>query len=458
MTMFQQGTENFARAPVPRVKRLLCIAPRGAATVQLQSGAFSGWDICIVPTLQDAAKTLQQQRYLVGLLLNCIEQFRLEELAAFLGNHWHTQWIGVFERGALQSETCRHLVADHLHDFHTMPVDTGLLKHTLGHAHGWAQLRDRPAIRAAKEATLLTGDSPAICKLRAQINRVAGVSAPVLICGESGSGKELVAKAIHEQSGSSGGPFVAINCGAMPSNLIQSELFGHERGAFTGASRDKTGLIESAQHGTIFLDEIADLPMDLQANLLRFLQERTIFRVGGTKSIRVNARVVAASHVNLQDAVNAGKFREDLFYRLNVLPITVPPLRERREDLPMLMEEFFQIFSTEKNPGLKGFSSAATDAISKYAWPGNVRELMNRIRRAMVLAEGRLITVEDMGMSASAPASSGEPLMNWRAAAEKDAILTSLNRADCNVSKAARDLGVSRMTLYRLMDKHGMRT
>lgn len=449
---------NLSKAAVRRVKRLICIAPTGPTAVRLHCGTLDGWDICTVPTLQDATRTLQQQRYLVGLVLDCLEQINPDELAQFLGNHWHIQWVGVFERHTLQLPRCRRLVGDYLHDFHTVPVNTGLLKHTLGHAHGWAQLRDRPPVRAGAKSSSLTGESPAICKLRAQVTRVANVSAPVLICGESGSGKELVAKAIHEQSSCSEGPFVAINCGAMPSNLIQSELFGHERGAFTGASRDKTGLIESAQQGTIFLDEIADLPLDLQANLLRFLQERTIYRVGGTKSIRVNARVVAASHVNLQTAVKEGRFREDLFYRLNVLPIAVPPLRERRDDLPMLMEEFFRAFSSEKNPDLKGFSSAATDAISSYPWPGNVRELMNRIRRAMVLAEGRLITVDDMGLCSTVPAATSEPLTYCRATAEKNAILTSLSRANCNVSKAARELGVSRMTLYRLMDKHGVRT
>lgn len=456
--MFQETSAAVHRVRGRGVKRLLCISPHGVGAVYSQCGTLDGWDICTVSTLEDAAKTLLQQRYLVGLLLGCLEQYRHDELDVFLRKHSSLQWVGICEPKTLESATSRHLVADYLCDYHTLPVNAGLLKHTLGHAHGWAQLRDRPSGAAPiRSSSSLTGDSPAISKLRGQIARVAAVSAPVLICGESGSGKELVAKGIHEQSGCAAGPFVAINCGAMPSNLIQSELFGHERGAFTGAAREKKGLIEAAQDGTIFLDEIADLPMELQANLLRFLQERTIYRVGGTKSIRVNARVVAASHVDLQDAVKLGKFREDLFYRLNVLPIYVPPLRERREDLPMLMEEFFKAFSSEKNPKLKGFSSAAASAIAKYAWPGNVRELMNRIRRAMVLAEGRLITVEDLGMHAETEESDNEGLLDCRAAAERSAIITSLTRSESNISKAARELGVSRMTLYRLMEKHGVR-
>jgi len=457
--MLQETKASVQRMRGRGIKRLLCISPRGAAAVQLRCGVLDGWDICTVSTLEDAAETLQQQHYLVGLLLDCLEQYRPQELEVFLSKHWHLQWVGVCDRDTLECATTRHLVSDYLCDYHTTPVDPGLLKHTLGHAHGWAQLRERLPHKATNQRlSSLTGDSLAICKLRGQITRVAAVSAPVLICGESGSGKELVAQAIHAQSHRAQGPFVAINCGAMPSNLIHSELFGHERGAFTGATKEKKGLIESAQEGVIFLDEIADLPMDMQANLLRFLQERTIYRVGGTKSIDVNARVVAASHVNLQDAVNQGKFREDLFYRLNVVPITVPPLRERTEDLPMLMEEFFKSFSSEKNPQLKGFSRAATSAIAAYCWPGNVRELMNRIRRAMVLSEGRFITVEDLGMTNdAAPVVCIEGLTYTRENAEKTAILTSLSNADSNVSKAARNLGVSRMTLYRLMEKHGVR-
>jgi len=441
------------------VKRLLCISPHGAQAVPERCGALDGWDVCTVTSFEDAARTLQQQRFLVGVLLDCFDEGCAQQLEQFLAMHWNVQWVGIFERRTLESISCRHLVADYLCDYHTAPVDTRLLKHTLGHVHGWAKLRERPApVWSAKSGSTFTGESAAICKLRLQVARLASVGAPVLICGESGSGKELVAQSIHDQSARSTGPFVAINCGAMPSNLIQSELFGYERGAFTGATKEKVGLIESAQHGTIFLDEIADLPLELQVNLLRFLQEGTIYRVGGTRSIHVNARVVAASHVNLQDAVKQGKFREDLFYRMNVLPITVPPLRQRVEDLPLLMEEFFNTFSHEKNPQLKGYSSAATYAITRYSWPGNVRELMNRIRRAMVLAEGRLITVDDLGLDSPAVPARTEVLTDSRDSAEKHAVIASLSRADRNVSQAARDLGVSRMTLYRLMEKHGVRT
>jgi DNA-binding NtrC family response regulator len=279
---------------------------------------------------------------------------------------------------------------------------------------------------------------------------------PVLIWGESGSGKELTSQAIHTLSPRAAEPFVPINCGAIPPALIQSELFGHARGAFTGAAKDKAGLIESAAGGTVFLDEIGDLPKDLQSNLLRFLQEKTIYRVGSTRSIEVDVRVIAASHVNLQQAVADSLFREDLYYRLNVLPIDVPPLRERKDDLEALAQHFFRTYADEKAPQLKGFGSDALRAIREHDWPGNVRELINRIRRAMVLSEGRLIGPHDLGLAPRRAVAPGAGLEGSRIDAERAAIDASLERAGRNITHAARDLGVSRMTLYRLLAKHGI--
>jgi DNA-binding NtrC family response regulator len=292
--------------------------------------------------------------------------------------------------------------------------------------------------------------------LRRQITKVAQANAPVLIWGESGSGKELTAHAIHNHSKRAHGPFIAVNCGAIPASLIQSELFGYERGAFTGAAKEKRGLIESAAGGTLFLDEIGDLPLELQTNLLRFLQERTINRIGSSNSIEVDVRVIAASHVRLEDAVKSGLFREDLLYRLNVLPLTVPALRERKEDLELLARHFFKVFSHDKNPRLTGFSNRAMLAIKAHDWPGNVRELINRIRRALVMSEGRLITPEDLDLQMQTGLRNGEALEEARIRAERDAIHVCLQGSGSNVTRAARDLGVSRMTLYRLMEKHGI--
>jgi two-component system response regulator HydG len=292
-------------------------------------------------------------------------------------------------------------------------------------------------------------------QLRSQIRKVAATSAPVLVSGESGSGKELAAQAIHRISARADGPFIAINCGAISPSLVHSELFGHERGSFTGAVSERRGLIEAANGGTIFLDEIGDLSLDLQTNLLRFLQEKTISRLGSARSIRVDARVVAASHVNLEKAVTAGRFRQDLFYRLNVLGLAVPPLRERKGDITMLAGHFFRQCIADTTSRLEGFSQQALAAMMAHDWPGNVRELFNRVQRAVVMADRRLIAAADLGL-AGEPAAILVGLDSARTQAEREAIHLSLQRVGRNVSQAARELGVSRMTLYRLMEKHGI--
>jgi len=367
-------------------KRLLCIAPDDAHTAALMTGPMRDWDTCCVDNLGDAARVLRVASYPVGLLLRARSLLRAADLDGFLRRHRETQWVGVFGPRDIEHRACRDLAVEHLHDYHTEPLDPVRLAWTLGHAHGWATLRPPPSPR--DDPGLLVGRAETMVRLRAEVARVARVDAPVLIWGESGSGKELTAQSIHAQSARAGGPFVPINCGAIAPNLIQSELFGYERGAFTGAARAKAGLIESAHGGTLFLDEIGDLPKDLQANLLRFLQEKTICRLGSTRATRVDVRVIAASHVQLQHAVAAGDFREDLYYRLAVLPVAVPALRERREDVVTLAEHVFHLYGEERSPRLTGFSSRAVTALLEHAWPGNVRELINRVRRALVMADG----------------------------------------------------------------------
>jgi DNA-binding NtrC family response regulator len=438
------------------IKRLICVSTRGGAALHQQCGPLPGWDVCTVSTLREAGEVLAAQPYLVGLLLDLPGAGTTGELDQFLRRHCRMQWIGVPAPALLQDAAWRSLILDHLCDFHTPPLDRERLRHTLGHAHGWAELRSRGARTADDSIATIHGQSPAIAVLRAQIRKVASVNAPVLIWGESGSGKELAAHAVHAHSPRAKGPFVPINCGALPAGLIQSELFGHERGAFTGAARDKAGLIESAAGGTIFLDEIGDLPKESQSNLLRFLQERTILRVGATREIAVDARVIAASHINLKQAVAQGNFREDLYYRLNVFPIEVPPLRERKDDLPHLADLFFHQYAADKGAHVKGFSSHALRAMQRHDWPGNVRELINCVRRAMVLADGALITPADLNLPSPDIAAGVDGLADSRVRAERDAICVSLANAGKNVSRAARDLGVSRMTLYRLLAKHNI--
>jgi DNA-binding NtrC family response regulator len=434
-------------------KQLLCVALEWVSHEEL-SAYLRDWEICQVSSLNEARAVLRGRSFLVGLLLVDVRRLSVDALDGFLREHWRVKWVAAFNPAALKHQYFRQLMVEQCFDFHTSPIDFQRLGHTLGHVHGLASLQDEPDL-GVSDLMSLVGVSPALAMLRQNIRKVGSVPAPVLIWGESGTGKELVARAVHKHSPRAQAPFVPVNCGAIPSSLIQAELFGYERGAFTGASRDKCGLIEAASSGTIFFDEIGDLPLDMQSNLLRFLQERTIHRLGATRSRMVDVRVIAASHVRLVDAVRAGRFREDLFYRLNVLTLETPPLRQRREDIVPLAQHYFSVFAAERAAGVKGFARDALRAISEYAWPGNVRELVNRVRRASVMAEGRLIRAADLGLDGPLQKASNECLDGAVTRAERQAIETRLE-AGKSMTSVARELGVSRMTLYRLMSKHGI--
>jgi DNA-binding NtrC family response regulator len=436
-------------------RQVLCVAATTAGLPADLLAAVQNFDVCLVAGLAEAGAALREQHYPVGLLVLDGWSSPLDELDHFLRRHSRPRWVAVFRPQALEQAPFRQLVHDHCVDFHTWPLDAARLGHTLGHALGLAALSGSSHAAEVNQSMRLTGHSPAITLLRQQILKVAGADAPVLIWGESGTGKELVARAIHEHSGRSDGPFVPINCGAIPASLVQSVLFGYEKGAFTGAGAGKVGLVESASGGSIFLDEIGDLPLELQANLLRFLQEKTIYRVGATRSVRVDARVIAASHVKLSDAVERGHFREDLFYRLNVLTLQVPALRDRRADVVPLAEEVFHSFATERARRVRGFSSSALRALRAHDWPGNVRELLNRVRRAAVMADGALIQPHDLELDRLDGAPGAEDLDSARAGAERMALQGRID-AGHSITAVARELGVSRMTLYRLMAKHGI--
>ena len=311
-----------------------------------------------------------------------------------------------------------------------------------------------------EDAPHMVGSSPMMLELYSNIRKVGGADdAPVLITGESGTGKELAAHAIHERSDRAAGPFVIINCAALPPNLIASELFGHEKGSFTGAHQRKIGRIEAADGGTVFLDEIGDLPLELQAHLLRFLQEKTIDRVGGKSPIKVDARVVAATNVDLKTAMMEGRYREDLYYRLNVLRLDMPPLRERGDDVELISMYFVRKFAEELDRPVKSIHRDALRAIRSYPWPGNVRELIASIRRAVVMAESDTILYADLGLpedQATRTNAAITSLEDIRNRAEAEAIRQTLKLRHRNIKMAASDLKISRPTLYRLLEKHSI--
>jgi two-component system NtrC family response regulator len=347
------------------------------------------------------------------------------------------------------------------YDFCQKPVDTEVLRLIVSRAfniHGLEeqnrQLREFQ-LTAPFEGFVATDES--MLKVCRMVEKVAPADVSVLILGESGTGKELLARAVHTQSSRKSGRFVAINCAAIPEQLLESELFGHEKGAFTGAVKQTLGKVEMADGGTLFLDEIGDMPLSLQAKLLRFLQGRVIERVGGRQEIPVNVRVVCATNKDLQALIGEQKFRQDLYYRISEVVVSVPPLRERRGGATVLAHALLRKYAGAHGRPKRGFSEDATAALESYSWPGNVRELENKVKTSLIIAEGNLITAEDLGLKPGAANESFYNLKEVRMRAERQAIQQALSITDGNMSRTAELLGVSRPTLYDLMERFGMR-
>jgi len=416
--------------------------------------ADRGWRVHPVTGPESVADVLARRKPSVGLIhlesIECAQPRLLEHLLQWAGD---LEWLIVLPRHFIEESTLRKFVSEFFFDYHTLPLDGQRLVNSLGHAYGKAMLKDRTGYAPVDFSLALLGQSEVMQRLFHQMDKIRGVDTPVFIGGESGTGKELVARLIHQNSPRRHAPFVTVNCGALPPTLIQSELFGHEKGAFTGAGERKLGKIEAAQKGTIFLDEVGDLPLELQTNLLRFLQEKTIERLGSRKTLSIDARVIAATHVDLEEAVTNGSFREDLYYRLNVLYLKLPPLRERVGDVEQLANAFLKKFTRENRSRVKGFSQHALRVMNTHSWPGNVRELINRVQRAVVMCETPLITPADLGLERRVTSRALLTLEEARQIAEIEAVRNSLMSNGNNVSEAAKQLGVSRVTLYRLMDK-----
>jgi two-component system NtrC family response regulator len=346
------------------------------------------------------------------------------------------------------------------YDFYLKPVDTDVLRLIVSRAFNIHRLEEQNRQLAEAQFTKpfegLIATDEAMQKVCRMVEKVGPTDLSVLILGESGTGKELVARALHAQSGKEG-RFVAINCAAIPEQLLESELFGHERGAFTGAVKQTIGKVESANGGTLFLDEIGDMPLALQAKLLRFLQNRVIERVGGRMEIAVDVRVVCATNKDLQALIGEQQFRQDLYFRISEVTINVPPLRERHGGATVLAHAMLRKFSGVQGRPKRGFSEDALAALEAYSWPGNVRELENKVKAAMIMAEGVLITAQDLGLQHAGSEESLFNLKEARTRAERQAIQQALAITAGNISRSAELLGVSRPTLYDLMEKYGIR-
>lgn len=387
--------------------------------------------------------------------LRCLEQilqqYPATKVVVLSGNEDHGNALKAVQLGA--------------YDFYRKPIELAELKVILERAFHLAQLEaDNRQLQAQSKGYEggmhgILGQCSQMEEVFSTIRKIASADIPVLILGENGTGKELVARAIHAQSLRKDGPMIPINCGAIPENLLEAELFGHEKGAFTGALGQVRGKVEFAEGGTLFLDEIGELPQPLQVKMLRFLQDKTMQRVGGREMLEIDARIVAATNVDIDAAIQAGDFREDLYYRIGVITLELPPLRERGEDICLLANFFLNRYITEFGKKIRGLSPAAEHALRTYAWPGNVRELENKIKRAILMAEGAFLEPIDLGFESEEQAAVTFPtdkmtLKQARDRLEREMLVDSLKSYAGNIAKASEHLGVSRPTFYDLMKKH----
>ena len=448
----------------PKKQRLLIVDDDEDLRTQMKWALAQDYDVLLAEDRESAMAAVGAKRpAVVTLDLGLPPQpAGVEEGFAILDDivneHGQTKVIIITGRG--EKEHAMRAVEKGAYDFFYKPIQMDELRIVLGRAFHLAKLeREQIALKkrlggSAFEGML--GTSQKMQGIFSVTRKVATTDAPVLIMGESGTGKELVAAAIHRLSIRQQNPFIVINCGAIPENLLESELFGHEKGAFTGAHIQRKGRFEMADGGTLFLDEIGELPMTLQVKLLRFLQERMVERVGGREQIEVDTRVIAATNRDLKEEMKNGNFREDLYYRLGVVTISIPPLRERGGDVLLMAKAFMERYAEENRKKIKGFTPEAITSIEQYEWPGNVRELENRIKRAVIMTEGRKLTPADLEMAPSGTGYEGMSLKDAREAMEKELVIKALLRNGDNLSKTAAELGISRPTLYDLMEKFGL--
>ncbi|MEE4606048.1 MAG: PEP-CTERM-box response regulator transcription factor [Desulfobacteraceae bacterium] len=451
-------------------KKLLIIEDENSVAKQLRWGLDKDYDITAVSDADQARPLLASGAFPVATLDLGLPPYPdtprrgfelLEEISSMAP---HTRVIVI--TGNAEEENAVKAIALGAADFCAKPIDLKLLKIILSRTFRISELEEanrrlqQQAIQSGSLGGML-GVSPVMEDMFKRIKHISKTDYPVLITGNTGTGKEMAACAVHNLSQRAEKPLVIINCGAIPDNLLESELFGHEKGAFTGAAGRKIGKFEQADQGTIFLDEIGELPLLLQVKILRFLQESTIERLGGTKTITLNARIIAATNMNLEEAVKQGTFRDDLYYRLNVVPLRIPDLNERSEDILLLAHSFLQEETRNLQREQTSFSPAAIAALTAHDWPGNIRELQNRIRRALGTTMDRVITPVDLGFEKiplKQEAQKLATLKEAREAAEIKAVRRALAFSGNNISQAAKLLEISRPTLHDLLKKHGIST
>ena len=445
------------------LEKILIVDDEQSILNQMRWGLANEYEVITADNVEDARRLVREHQPGVvtldvtlgppsagpeglDLLDEIVERMPNTKVVMVTGNDSHETALAALKRGAV--------------DWYAKPIAIDELRLILKRACHirrieMAQQGGEPAPK--RRYHRLVGEPEAMAKVFGLIQRVATTDVNVLVLGENGTGKELVAHAIHDAGPRRDEAFVPINCGAIPENLLESELFGHERGAFTDAHRSREGKFELADRGTLFLDEIGDVPVHLQVKLLRFLQDHVVQRVGGLESRTVDARVVAATNRDLKTMIADGRFREDLYYRLGVIVIQVPPLRERGDDLRLLAEYFLEFYGREHKRRIKGFTQAALRAIMAHAWPGNVRELENRMQRAVIMSQDAYLRPEDLELESVGGSSDPLPtLQSARDEAERRLLVEALTRNAGNVTRAARDIEVSRPTLHDLLRKHGL--
>lgn len=444
--------------------KLLIVDDDEEIRTQMKWALAADYDIVLAGDRPSALDTFRTARPAVALLDLGLPphpgtpEEGLATLAELLAADAQVKVIIVSGQG--EKEVALRAVGTGAYDFLNKPVEMDELKLVLKRCFHVALLeREYRSMQLRVQGDSFEGflgTSPAMSAVFESIRKVATTDAPVLILGESGTGKEMTARAIHERSARKDGPFVAINCSAIPESLIESELFGHEKGAFTGAHMQRKGRIEVSSGGTLFLDEVGEIPLPVQVKLLRFLQEQTIERVGGRQEIQVDTRVVAATNANLKKGLTEGTFREDLFYRLAVVQIVLPPLRDRGDDILLLAQAFMQQFAAESGKEGLMFNQDALKSMRRYGWPGNVRELQNRVRRSVIMGSGKRLTAEDLELQQATGSGPRSSLKEAREALERDMIQQALAKHSGKITAAAIELGISRPTFYELMEKLGI--